>query len=320
MIILKQLVPLNLDEEKQKFFSLAGQYDPQFKYESDYSIDELSEYGLPQTTIVNLAERIVAEGMAGQSEEELTAGKGKLLSQSQVTKKIAQFLAKHELQDRVGVIWSSSFIARTSITPTTIKLKLPCTFREESLLGMLYHEIGTHALRRVNYEQQPWFKKKKKYGFAPYLRTEEGLAILHSLLPTHNKFAYSSALRYLAVAQAQRGSFRALYQFLNHYITNPDKCWRASLRRKLGLADTSLPGGYTKDLVYFEGMVEVWRYLAQHDFNPETLYFGKMSYQDAERARDLNPDFRPRLPSFYTQDRMVYQEQLRTIGRVNFLD
>ena len=25
------------------------------------------------------------------------------------------------------------------------------------------HEIGTHALRKVNYEQQPWYKKKKKF-------------------------------------------------------------------------------------------------------------------------------------------------------------
>lgn len=313
-------MPLNLEEEKRKFFALSGQYDPQFEYEFTYSPEELLEYGTPKAEIVALAKRVVKEGMAGQTEEELTEGKGRLLSQEEVTAKIEVFLSMHDLTDRVGIIWSSSFLARTSITPTTIKLKLPCTFREESLLGMLYHEIGTHALRRVNYEQQPWFKKKKKYGFAPYLRTEEGLAILHSLIPTTNKFAYSSALRYLAVAQAQQGSFRELFQFMHQYIAEPEKCWRATLRRKLGLTDTGQPGGYSKDLVYFEGMVEVWHYLKKHDFNPEVLYFGKMSFTDAKEAQELNPDFQPRLPSFYTTDPEAYKQELRTIGQVNFLD
>jgi hypothetical protein len=226
----------------------------------------------------------------------------------------------HGLEDRFGIIWSNSFVARTAINATTIKLRLPVAFREDDLLGMLYHEIGTHALRRVNYEQQPWFKKKSKYGFSSYLKTEEGIAILHSLIPMKNKLSYSSALRYLAVAKAQEMNFVELYQFTNQYIKDPDRCFTATFRQKRGISDTRKGGGYTKDLVYFEGMVEMWQYLRDRNFEIDQLYFGKIHHKDVPKAVEMNPDFKPLLPSFYVTDKNKYREVMNEIGSVNFID
>lgn len=318
MVTLAKLVPINLEVEKRQFFATGGHYDPQFIYPENFEEAELTAHGLPQAEFLALAEKIVATGVQENLATEIQEkANGSGLSQEEVTRKVKAFLELHNLDHRYGITWSSTFVARTSITSTNIKLRLPSAFRsQEDLLGMLYHEIGTHALRQVNYEQQPWFKKKKKFGFGSYLRTEEGLASLHSLLPLKNKLAYGAALRYLAVAKAQQASFQETYRFVGQYVEDEERRWAITFKQKRGLADTGKAGGYTKDLVYFAGLVEVWRYLnLKPDF--EGLYFGKLAKEDVAKAREINPNFEPVLPSFFVTDPQKYYEQIQEIGRVN---
>ena len=73
-------------------------------------------------------------------------------------------------------------------------------------------------------------------------------------------------------------------------------------------------------MVYFEGMVDTWKYLSKNDFSLEQLYFGKMSYQDVEKAIEMNPEFEPLLPSFYVTDKAKYQQIMKEIGQINYLD
>lgn len=320
MLTLSKLVPVNLEAEKQRFFAENGNYNPQFEYLDNFTREDLIVNGLPKSELLDLAQRIVNEGVKEQLEADALEKKSELLSQEEVTKKVKAFLMLHDLDERYTITWSSSFVARTSITATNIKLRIPAAFRShEDLLGMLYHEVGTHALRRVNYEKQPWFKKKKQFGFGSYLKTEEGLASLHSLLPLENKLAYGSALRYLAVAHAQKESFAETYKFVSQYIDDSERRWAVTFKQKRGLSDTSLPGGYTKDLVYFAGLVEVWNYLNKRNFEVEGLYFGKLSKDDVEKAREMNPTFVPLLPTFYAADQENYRRQMLKIGQINHL-
>ncbi|NCN03901.1 MAG: DUF1704 domain-containing protein [Candidatus Pacebacteria bacterium] len=319
MSFIALLNPINMVAEKKKFL-LDPSYNPQLSYDENIDKDELYKYGFPNDEYVTLAEKIVKISYKDKTDDELQAEKGMELSKEEVETKLKLFLKMHGLEKRYGIIWSRSFLARTAINATTIKLRLPVSFREEDLLGMLYHEIGTHAIRRINYEQQPWYKKKKKYGFSSHLQTEEGLAVLHSLLPLKNKLAHSSALRYLAVAKAQEMGFVKLYQFLNKYIKDPDRCFNATLRLKRGISDTAKGGGYTKDLVYFEGLVDVWRYLRHHDFEIDHLYFGRLAMEDTEKAREMNSEFKPLLPSFYVTNKEKYKQEMLKIGQANMLD
>lgn len=320
MLTLAKLVPINLESEKQRFFAENGNYNPKFEYEDNFHPEELLAHGLPEKDLLILADKIVHEDVAAQLAADAKEKVDGLLSQEAVTKKVEAFLQLHDLAERYSITWSSSFVARTSITATNIKLRIPAAFRsQEDLLGMLYHEVGTHALRRVNYEKQPWFKKKKQFGFSSYLRTEEGLASLHSLLPLKNKSAYGSALRYLAVAHAQKESFAETYKFISQYVDDPERRWAITFKQKRGLTDTSLPGGYTKDLVYFAGLVEVWRYLNERNFEVDGLYFGKLAKEDVEKAREINPAFEPLLPSFYVADKDNYRQKMQEIGQINHL-
>ncbi|MBU0576281.1 DUF1704 domain-containing protein [Patescibacteria group bacterium] len=319
MSLVNKLTPINLLEEKRKFFTDEN-YNPQFVYEEKPAAQILYKHGYPQTKYLNLAQTILEKAYYQRNENELNELKGTLVSQQKVTQKTIDFLDIYQLKNRFKIIWSNSFVARTTITADTIKFKLPADFRQQDLLGMLYHEIGTHALRRINYEQQPWYKSKKKYGFANYLKTEEGLAGLHSLFPLNFQYAYYSALSYISVAFAQQHSFVELWNFLKKYVDHPEKRWAKTLRKKRGLEDTSQPGGFTKDLVYFEGIVKVWKYLKQNDFDITNLYLGKIALEDITKSLKMNPKFKPLLPSFFVVNKEKYASTINQIGQKNMFN
>ena len=318
MSILKKLTPINLLEEKEKFFA-DEKYNPQFKYEENITDEILNKYGQPNSQTIDLAQTIINQAYYQKTETELRELRGPRVNQKEVEDRIIKFLDMHGLKERFELIWSSSFVARATITNNTIKLRSPIDFRQLGLLSMIYHEIGTHALRRINYEQQPWFQKKKEYKFKNYLQAEEGLAALHSLLPQNFQLAYQPALNYMAVKYAQEHSFAELWQFLTPYIDNLDRRWIFAFRKKRGLTNTSQPGGFTKDLLYFEGMIKVWQYLKKHNFDITNLYFGKMALEDIDKAVKMNPDYKPLLPSFYVTDPDNYKQKMISIGKNNFL-
>lgn len=318
MSLLRRLTPTNLLAEKDKFMT-DHSYNPQFTYQNPVDDQTLYQYGRPHSRHLDLALTILDKVYYHRTETDLKQKKGPQVPQQEVTHKIKQFLDMHGLKERFKIVWSSSFVARTAITADTIKLRLPVNFREQGLIGMLYHEIGTHALRRINYEQQPWYRKKKEFGFSNYLKTEEGLAILHSLLPLDFQLAYKPALNYVSGSYAQKHSFAQLWEFLTKYIDDSERRFIFTLRKKRGLTDTSQPGGFTKDLTYFEGLVNTWQYLKDHNFDPTLLYFGKLALEDVPKAVQMSPSFKPILPSFYLVDKVLYKHQLDQIGLVNLL-
>jgi len=319
MTTIQQLVPSNYTDAKAKFLA-DPTHNPQFEYEEPLVDEELEKFGAPLPEYLEIAQHILNKAYFGRNEDDLIFNDGKVLAHHEVEEKINTFLEMHHLQNRFSIIWSDTFIARASITSDTLKLRSTAEFRDRSLIGTIYHELGTHALRRINYEQQPWYKKKKKYGLLDnYLRTEEGLAILHALLPYNLRLAHSAALRYLCVNYALAHSFLETWEFIGRYITDPERRWTATYRQKRGLTDTSQPGGYSKDLVYFEGFLEVWHWLHEHDFNLTPLYYGKYSYKDVAVAESISKKDNLILPSFYILNPQQYAENLMAIGKENGL-
>lgn len=318
MSFLTNLVPTNLNEEQAKFFANEN-YNPQFTYAQEVDQEKFLEYGRAQKKYLKFAQKVLDEAYRGKTEADLLAMRGRIMTQKEVTAAIKLFLKEHGISKRYKISWSKDYVIRTTITAHEIKLRLPCNYHQDEVNGMIWHEIGTHGLRRINYEQQPWFKKKKKYGFRSYLKTEEGLATLNAMLAHNYPIGFYSALRYLLVDVALNGSFVDAYDFLAPYISDDKKRWNMAYRAKRGVEDTSLPGGYSKDLVYFEGMVEVWHYLQKNNFDPTDLYIGKIAWEDIKLAKKLNPNFKPLLPNFYTNDPAAFAKKMKEIGQVNFL-
>ena len=174
-------------------------------------------------------------------------------------------------------------------------------------------------MRQENYLQQPWYKKRKRYGFADHLSTEEGLAVIHSHLRQQDKSVARTALMYWGTQVALHHSFADTYAFFYRYLSKQDQAWNYTFKLKRGLSDTGRHLAFTKSINYFEGLLKVLNYLKNHQYNPSDLYYGKLDLADIKQAKKLNPDYQPLLPKFYTADPAHYRQQVQLIAKANFI-
>ncbi|XP_072365838.1 putative tyrosine carboxypeptidase MATCAP2 isoform X3 [Scyliorhinus torazame] len=236
-------------------------------------------------------------------------------------------LARHSIASekfllQIAVHLTDDLLSRASMTivngrPTlTINVS---TAREHWLEGMLRHEIGTHYLRGLNNNLQPWcnWNGRKKYGLKPINPTEEGLASIHSVLFHKDPFLWRAALLYYTVYQASHMSFRELFQDIGKFVENPNTRWDYCVRAKRGQTDTSQPGCFSKDQVYLDGILKILRHRDNIDFQLLTA-LGKVSYEDVDRLKVIAILQNAQIPHFM-RDQGRYQEQLDKIMEVNGL-
>lgn len=320
MIKLKDLLPINLQTEKEKFFAKESNYNPQFQYQKTIRESELDFYGQPRWKYSRLAKKIVKQAQAEQlflKDQKLNSN----LDQKSTKELIANYLKDYSLTNKYQLIFDEKFTSRFAVNfkENTIKIRLPINFSEKSLTNTLNHELGTHVLRQENYLKQPWYRHKKHFGFTNHLRTEEGLAVIHQYLNSEQQLIYKTALSYLGCQLASRSDFKTVYQFFYQYLANSQKAWSYALKNKRGLKDTSIAGGFSKSLVYLEGFAQVLQYLRHHHYDPSPLYYGKLAVQDIKKAQKINPQFQPILPKFYTENPLEYQKKVKNIAKRNFI-
>lgn len=153
---------------------------------------------------------------------------------------------------------------------------------KSQLRKTLIHEVGTHALRSY-YGLKSGFEAISKPNLANYLDVEEGLASWNEnnmgLLP--EKSLKNKAGLAWAIYVGEELSFRQLYNVL---LGNFSKlgAFDIAYRVKRGLSDTSYPGIYAKDVVYFRGFRKVMRKLEEDPTLYQKLYSGKISFKQCE--------------------------------------
>jgi len=146
----------------------------------------------------------------------------------------------------------------------------------------LVHEVGTHALRSY-YGLRSGFEAISKPNLASYLDIEEGLASWNEnnmgLLP--EKSLKNKAGLAWAIYVGEELSFRQLYNVL---LGNFSKLGAFDIvyRVKRGLSDTSYPGIYAKDVVYFRGFRKVMKKLEEDPTLYQKVYSGKISFKQCE--------------------------------------
>lgn len=316
---ISNLLPINLAQVKQEFFK-SPNFNPQFSYSNSFTQSDLLKHGLPNEATFQLAQEIINKAYHAKTEAELFASEGKLLSQAEVTQRTHAYLSSLGLDKRFQISWSDQYLVRSSATKDEIKFRIPSNFREEGFQGMLYHEIGTHVLRRLNDEMQPWHGQRKKYNLQPYLETEEGLASLHSQLPRSIPYNFIDSLRYLAVYTAQQESFLDVWQALTPYVDDLDRRWMICVRAKRGLTDTSQPGGYTKDMLYLSGSIKVWQWIANNSDKITSLYLGKLSLSDCLKLENKAKIDQLVIPKFMKINQDEYYKKICHIGEINGFD
>ena len=165
-----------------------------------------------------------------------------------------------------------------------ITFHLPIVFDAKILDQILIHELGVHYRRNVNHLKN--FGPLPKTLTTPQRKTEEGLAQYMTDKLSQNRYSfYLACLKYLLVDLAQKSSFSEVYAFAMKHLQNEKRAFNSTLRVKRGLTDTAQPGGYTKDLVYLEGYVEIENWVAQNGFDEEKLFQGKLSLEEIDHAQ-----------------------------------
>lgn len=316
MIQLQQLVPLNYQSEKEKFFQDFS-YNPQFVYETEFPESIFLYYGKPEEKLVNIAQNIAKNHVPLYLLRLAMKERQPVLRDAQVESQTRAYLKALQIEERYTITFKPNAISRCSIRSREIIFRQGTDYTTVTLAGVLNHELGTHALRRINDETQPWFGQRKKLGFTNALVTEEGLAILHQQMTQAIPTLYSSAIRYLALQYALTHSFAELWHYLIPFIRNAEKRWLLCFRAKRGLTDTAKPGGFTKDLVYFSGAYHVSQWLVQNKCDLTRLYYGKINYTDVARAEALKPNKKILLPHFYLNNKTEYADKISLISTIN---
>ncbi|XP_067912844.1 putative tyrosine carboxypeptidase MATCAP2 isoform X6 [Heterodontus francisci] len=247
---------------------------------------------------------------------------GSLLTKSRIWFYVKKYMERENCLGDIAVRLTDDLLSRASMTivngrPTlTINVS---TAREHWLEGMLRHEIGTHYLRGLNNNLQPWcnWNGRKKFGLKPINPTEEGLASIHSVLFHKDPFLWRAALLYYTVYQASHMSFRELFLDIGKFVENPNTRWDYCVRAKRGQTDTSQPGCFSKDQVYLDGILKILRHRDNIDFQLLTA-LGKVSYEDIDRLKVVAILQNAQIPHFM-QDQARYLEQLDRIMEVNGL-
>ncbi len=321
MTFIQRLLPTNLEAEKKKFF-FDPLYNPQFTYKDPVTLQELQRYGSVSTEYIEIAKKVLdfAEKNNLSPALEKTEEKEEFLGKDEVEKIVFAFLEQEGLSKLITVQFTRSVVARTSMYKNTLIIRLPVEYTRSGLLGMLYHEIGTHQFRSMNDRQQLWRTKAKELKLKPHYLTEEGLAVLHSQIPKNNRLLVYQAINYLAVAFAHGHSFSQVNEMLKEHVLDRDRRFDTCVRVKRGIADTSKPGTFPKDQIYFAGALEVWKWLKKRDFDPTDLYNGKIAMEDTDMLKPLSTVIPLLLPTFIRENPAQYKKNIMEIGKVNFFD
>lgn len=319
-------LPINLEEEKQKFFRDKF-YHPKFKYEKPDEILEpikiiLNKIKTPDTPLGKIFSQkrdeliIICDLMKSVGTSNFTKYSKKLFDQpsDELVEKAKKLITIHDepektyisvnqakirleqAMEKYGFDWKveeKEMVAKAcvNITNKTLYLKKGDFFTNKFMNRLIVHEIGTHIMRYENGLQQPY--KIFSLGLTNYLSTEEGLAVLneerHSCLTKSTVKTY--AARVFAVHKALKSNFRETFNALKEYVGD-ENAWDITLRVKRGIGDTFFPGAFTKDYLYLKGYFEIKEYLKKGG-DIQDLYYGKINLGHLGEIRQVKGMINP---------------------------
>ncbi len=263
MSYLRAVTPLNIAEEKEKFFATSN-YSPQFIYAWDE--ESMQAYKKAAPRMSRLFDALVNQDTAAMLNEASTLfdvafrPQDRILAEAltkdtppttngtaaEFATAIERKLAEFGIDYRVEVVDRHGFQCRPDHKVRVARVSKYLHFQFLSVEGAAKHEL-VHIIRAVN---------GKHNGIVPapdYLPAEEGLASLmqDDLFAQPSGSAYQHALEYLAADLSRTAGFRDVYDFLIEHGCDPQNAWLRGIRQKFGVRDTSQPGGLVKSGMYF---------------------------------------------------------------------
>lgn len=350
------LIPLNLQEEKEKFIEAKGRYNPHFLYKNtlleQISLrNELEKLEIETTTpqgrifydkrnelllkfdvysnigkdpelytyynsqiFAEIDNALVKKAKSLNSIASVSVVEMPVAEKKEIIVELKKVLKRYKLS-KWNIIERSNMPSRIAVSKSRkrhIYINEDIAILRNELPMVLAHEVETHVLRLENSLRQPY--SIFRTGLAKYLLTEEGLAIYNQELhkQAHSTKSDMASLTYLYSVICLQHSFQDAFAHLAEipkYYQDPDiynRLFRRILRVKRGIADTSAMGGYTKDLIYFEGYHRVLEYVDNGN-DLKKLYTGKVSIESITEITQIEELVEPRtIPLFYNVPTQPY--------------
>lgn len=309
MTKLADLFPLNLEAELQHF-KQDPSYNPQFEYRQPIDPLFLTKWGKPQPKFVELATYILDRYL--QTKPDVLPKQ--VYTETEITAEVDDYFATLNDAPPLPVVFNPHQIARCQVSATHISFRPYLKLSVPDFEGLLRHEIGSHYLRHYNHS----LHGLDRFRADDQNRTEEGIAILHTYLFHPQPSLIKSALRYLAADWGQTQSFSEVYARLREKGISHREAWRAVLRTKRGLTDTSQPLVFTKDIMYLEGIIKVLSWLQHPDHEPYLLYQGSLSLEQLATLPEM-PQDQVVIPPFM-EDLDRYHQHVQTVITYNGLE
>jgi alpha-L-glutamate ligase-like protein/uncharacterized protein (TIGR02421 family) len=331
--VVSLLRPLNMDEEKKRFF-LSKSYEPQFTYKPvpDDLISVKAELQGMRFDLNHPVERLLdekrrelilktdmievigddkhfpehCENYFGLPDEEIMQEADKSLKKmkrkSERKQEITSQEASQQMQDFLkerGILnWQvkvkKGIVSRCVVGKNNrLLVKDDELFSQWDIDKLIAHEIETHIYCTENGKLQPYQILRR--GTAHYLRTQEGLAVYNQNLAVEGG-TRDALLGFHAVFWAREMGFRQLFETLKKYVSE-DRAWKTAVKVKRGMSDTGQTGAFIKNALYWWGCYQVEQYMKQGG-NYEDLFVGKFEISQIDLVKGIEglvePKYLPR--------------------------
>lgn len=337
LAITPHLTPVNFEEEREKFFK-SRTYNPQFVYVvkdiknhekkildlkskilkldipqdlNDYLLDYIVDLELLNHTRKTIGTSLFADYatdlFANELEETFheqfipkdfefeNESRGSLMDAHEIKKAFEKTLHNYHLKDyEVEIIPNGPII---TAGPHRIVMGEKIKRYENNVNCLIIHEVESHALQFYNVRESdnPLISLIK---FSKVRVWSEGLAVFNEVqtkLLTKSK--YNTYLKRFEAVKMINNSFREIYEYISESMP-PKEAYKVAFRVKRGLSDTSLPGGFPKDLVYILGYLKVSGYVKKGNSRAHFYRVQDPEYGELLKKHGLLPTNPIILPKF----------------------
>lgn len=288
--LLEAITPINLSDEKEKFFKNNFNYNPIFKYKWEEIQIERNKYKNPykQDFIYAVLDQNInlivenAKNYFGVDTNKYLHKAEEIIKKSSLTylnqniedlanefEKAFKYFDLHEYKVEIANL--HGFNCRPKTAKKLMQISKYANLDLASISGTIKHEM-THILR---HENKLFNNLKKSYD---YLSTEEGLAsFLQDKSADSGLSLFQHAAEYVASEVGLHGSFIDIFNYFLSIGFTKDLAWKRAVRHKFGFKNTEIPGDILKPAMYFYYENETEKLTSDEILR---LFVGKISIAD----------------------------------------
>ena len=324
--LLYHLRPLNLEDEKRKFFG-NKQYNPQFEYpqlkfDTIELSEELEKIQMDDSALgqifkekkieifkkIRLIESIdeadftkISIELYGQPTKEdkdkcieliknikeKPKKEEKQYNSTETKNRFEEVFKSYELNNWKVKIKESMVADCVAGKNNSMFIKEDAVFNQTRIESLIIHEIETHILTAENGKKQPYEIFNR--GLANYLTTQEGLAMFNVEQQQNSPFEENlKALSHvICIYESIKNSFAETFSKLIELGIAEEQAFRSCLKAKRGFYDTSRHGAFTKDYIYYKGYYQIKDFISNNG-KLQDLYIGKIDTKDIEKVKMIS--------------------------------